>query len=120
MRSEKNKECIAAIKIEIQKARKSLFVSGSHAQIEKRRREIKLHAMHQYQLRARHWNLVKHNWKYADCRFGRFYYCRQEVYAFIMNANSDDVEKEVVKRVWKMRKELNVTLVEGLCGEIFM
>jgi len=118
---DRNEGEIARINDEIQQLRLRM---QSHAQMGgslRRIRQQKLHEMEIYWNRFYHWNLVKNGWSWNDdSKFGRFYYIRPETLECVMNASADDTIESISKRVWKIRKELNVELVSGLTELIFV
>lgn len=116
-----DEKVIKKIQDRIQQHRDNLDLFSEMAAIMKKQRKEKIHQMEQYHLRADHWRLIQNGWRMGDSSFGIFYYESQEVYEFIKSANpQQNEEKAMVDAIWKMRRELNVKLVEGLHGQIFL
>ena len=114
-KTDPNEEIIARINDELDEARIKLQSHAKKSTSMRRMREQKLHEMDQYWKRHYHWNLVKNGWSWNDdSRFGRLYYVRPEVLQCVMNAGADETVGSMTKKVWKIREELNVTLVEGI------
>ena len=112
---------IAGLNHAIDDARTRMKMHGKNSQKVMRRREQLFVQMDETWKRRNHWNLVKNGWSWNDqSKFGRFYYVTQEVLQCVLSASDDETAESISKKVMKIRKELNVELVQGLTNPIFV
>ena len=105
----------------IQDARTRMKMHGKNSQNVMKRRKQLFDQMDETWKRRNHWNLVKNGWSWNDqSKFGRFYYVTQEVLQCVLSASDDETAESISKKVMKIRKELNVELVQGLTNPIFV
>lgn len=84
-----------------------------------RLRERKRREEEEYLKRYNHWKLIKRGWNWSDDhKYGRFYYMTEEELECVLNAGAEETAKSISKKVWKIRKRLNVKLTEGLPAPI--